>query len=186
MLVHFININGLAGKVEEIRRFNDTNNIKLCMLVETWLAPNASIPFRPYINNITTTNNDYSTRGGRRNTGGILIFSPLNAISPPNSLLFTDPDGCFSIIKLSDIILIAAYISPSQPDTKIDDLLLKTEQFTEGFSQLCIIIGDLNARMHQDTGDSTVNTRGKKLRTALLNTPLMTLLPTRNYYKAPI
>lgn len=177
MLVHFSNINGLSGKVEEIQRFNNTNNIKLNILVETWLAPNASVPFRPYINNITTTNNDFSARGGRRNSGGILIYSPFNAFSPPNCLLFSDPDGCFSVLKIGEIILLAAYISPSQPDSKLDDLLSKAEHFSDGFSKLCIIIGDLNARMHHDTGDSTDNTRGKKLRQDLLNTPLLIQLP---------
>jgi hypothetical protein len=55
MLIHFANINGLAGKLEEVRRFNNNNNIKLNILVETWLAPNASVPFRPHISNINLT-----------------------------------------------------------------------------------------------------------------------------------
>jgi len=177
MLINFININGLAGKIEEIKRFNNTNNITLTILVETWLSPNASVPFRPYIQNITATNPDLTAKGGRRNNGGILIFSPSNTFAPHNALLYTHPAGCFSVLNIQNIIVIATYISPAQPNTMIDELLAKAEHYSDGFSKRCVIIGDLNARMHRDTGDSTDNTRGKLLRQALLNSALSLQTP---------
>jgi hypothetical protein len=85
--------------------------------------------------------------------------------------------SCFSILQIEDIILIAAYISPSQPDNIIDNLLSKAEHYSMRFTKRCVIIGDLNARMHKDTGDSIDNVRGKKLCQALLNSVLSLQLP---------
>lgn len=168
--VHFANLNGLSGKAEEVRRFNLDSNIDLTLLVETWLSPAASVPFRPHLVNLTNNNNEVIA-GGRRNTGGILAFAKTD-LHNNLRVLFEDPAGFFAVLRVKDLIILTAYVPPAASNTIINALLDAAEQYSEGLSLRCMVVGDLNARMGNVTGDSTSNPRGIFLKEALNNSAL--------------
>ena len=178
MLVHLFNANGLAGKAEEICQFNSQVQVDLSFIVETWLSPAASVPFRPHIANLMTENLQ-DTLGGRRSTGGILVFGKRSLHQNQYRVLFEDKDSCFIALEVVDVILIGCYVSPSQPEEKLTQILTKAEELSAGFTKNCVVFGDLNARMGEVTGDSMTNSRGRRLLGELENTPLTVQQPNQ-------
>ena len=178
MLVHLFNANGLAGKAEEICHFNSQVHVDLSFIVETWLSPTASVPFRPHIANLMTENT-LGISGGRRSSGGVLVFGKRGLQQNLYRVLFEDKEACFVAVEVMDVILVGCYVSPSRPNEKLVEILAKAEELSDGFSRRCVIFGDLNARMGAATGDSLVNTRGGWFLGELANTPLTLQTPTQ-------
>ena len=146
MIINLFNANGLAGKAEEICQFNSQMHINLTFILETWLAPTASVPFRPHISNITNTITEAIT-GGRRHQGGILVFANDLKTHQNVRVLFQDNSGCYVAVEIQDIIVIAVYLSPSQSNAKLTEILDKAADLSDNFSKRCVVLGDLNARM---------------------------------------
>ena len=175
MIINLFNANGLACKAEEICQFNSQMHINLTFILETWLAPTASVPFRPHISNVTNTITEAIT-GGRRNHGGILVFANDLKTHQNVRVLFQDNSGCYVAVEILDVIVIAVYLSPSQPNSKLTEILDKAADLSDNFSKRCVVLGDLNARL-AELGDSITNTRGRFLRDELDNYPLEIQLP---------
>ncbi|KAI9325336.1 hypothetical protein BDR26DRAFT_962721 [Obelidium mucronatum] len=137
---------------------------------ETWLSPQASVPFRPHIANLMTLNLN-PTAGGCRATGGLLAFASPGA--PKNyRVIFEDKDSCYMALQVGDVVLIPVYLAPAQPDTKLQELLVKAEELSDRFSKRCVVFGDLNARIGEESGDSMTNPRGRLLLDELTNSQL--------------
>ncbi|KAJ3338415.1 hypothetical protein HDU83_008171, partial [Entophlyctis luteolus] len=79
---------------------------------------------------------------------------------------------------MQDIVIVVAYIPPSAPDGIVDDVIQQASTLSNGFELRCIIVGDLNARIGDATGDTATNTRGTVLLQALATTPLRVQKPT--------
>ena len=45
MKIQIFNTNGLVGKADAIERFANEQKTDICATFETWLAPNATVPF---------------------------------------------------------------------------------------------------------------------------------------------
>jgi hypothetical protein len=171
----FVNLNGLAGKAEEVLRFNKDNDIDLTLMVETWLSPSASVPFRPQIINLTNYNNQV-TIGGRRASGGILVTCKPH-IHNQCRVLFEDPGNSFAVFRANTLVIIVVYLPPSADDGKLVEILAAAERYTNELTLQCIIVGDLNARMGNITGDTITNPRGARLRNELENSAITIQMP---------
>ena len=87
-------------------------------------------------------------------------------------VLYEDKDQCYLALLVNDIILLAAYIAPSRADAKLQEILAKAEELSDGFQKQIIVFGDLNARLGEATGDSAINPRGRLLLEELVDSQL--------------
>ncbi|KAJ3223136.1 hypothetical protein HDU81_009382 [Chytriomyces hyalinus] len=71
--------------------------------------------------------------GGQHNFGGILAFSTAT-LSPQFQIIYEDPLGFYCAIRISDLIIITAYIPPSADNRVLGDMLQKAETLAEGFT----------------------------------------------------
>ena len=160
MRVGTFNANGLAGKADPILNFSQHNELDITVITETWLAPNGNIPIlKNIIVNLTNANNEI-IQGGRRYTGGVLIFaSP--AFRNSVRVVFEDPNNNYAILKIDGIFITAGYFAPSEPHQTLLDCIDKSLETAAGAD--LIVLGDLNARVGAVVGDHQTNQRGRAL-----------------------
>ena len=164
--IAFFNARGLHGKVEEIRLFAVSSHIDITFIAETWLRPNTPSPLPNTIINITNPIPQRTRHQGRQVTGGILCFIS-SRFKDKVRIIFQDPRRYFVVALVGDSLVAAAYLVPTAPHTELNRILDVIEDLCTEMHCDCIMVGDLNARSTQITGDHATNERGRYLEALL-------------------
>jgi Reverse transcriptase (RNA-dependent DNA polymerase)/Endonuclease-reverse transcriptase len=87
--------------------------------------------------------------------------------------------GRVAVVEVNGVTLISAYLppAPTVADTCIDELLTLADEVIQNGANKCVVVGDLNARSRALTGDSTDNSRGRRLAAALAGSELRVQKP---------
>ena len=118
--------------------------------------------------------------GGRRSTGGILIFTSTPFVSSNIEILFTCPANNYVILLISNVVFGIAYIPPSASHNVLISFLDKTQHLANG--RPMVILGDFNARSQRLSGDHTTNARGSKLQDYISESPLVVQTPVQGQF----
>lgn len=140
--VLFLNVNGLIGKTNWLLKYRKENNIDLMCLVETWLSPPDSCPFKRNV--VVDQRNKRNI--GRRSTGGILILTSTRLRSHVE-VTELEPGNNFCIIKLfKRITMVVGYFAP-RPE--VNGIFMECLEKTAWHCQNedTILVGDLNANL---------------------------------------
>lgn len=133
-----LNVRGLSGNAEAVDDLIQAHGVQFLALTETWLRPMDPIPL-PY----RTENTCLPPYGQRyRGQGGVTLV-----IKPNITYRVVDKVAAKShqliAIKVRGITIIALYLSPSLPRTRIMEILKHIQRIARGPT---VIAGDLNGR----------------------------------------
>jgi hypothetical protein len=175
MRLGFANVNGLHGKAEVCKDFQERNDIDIMFLVETWLQQGQSTAIiHPFFS--VSQPSGMLRAGGRRANGGILGFGKPEWRSEI-TMKYEDPQRNFVVIQIQDILIGIGYFPPSLEDSRVFEALETMTSLAEREAKELIICGDLNARCGVATGDHTSNMRGQMLLRHLLEAEINILTP---------
>jgi hypothetical protein len=167
MKIQIFNTNGLVGKADAIERFANEQKTDICATFETWLAPNATVPFPSVVADHRCAISEVIV-GGRRYPKGVLVHTNSAAYRTAARELHTALDNNAAVVDVNGVTFIFAYLPPSyKPDTCMQDLVDLANSLVDAGASRCVIAGDLNARSMALAGDHLTNTRGRNLEAAL-------------------
>ena len=156
-----LNIQSIKNKLDELKHFLATNNIDVCSINETWLAPTDRLV-------IPTYQIFRKDRTGQRG-GGVCILVHERLLAAPVSIQSTEEIVMVKInncLRNGQSLAIGSYYSP--PDQPIDSSLLHDLAATH---PNLIIMGDLNCH-HELWNDKKKNASGQLLADLLENSDL--------------
>jgi exonuclease III len=162
MRIGFFNANGLSGKADTILHFIVEKKIDIFIIAETWLKPSASTLIRNTFINITKPTNFILNNGGRRSLGGIMVVCNPKYRQALRTVEI-DQDQDYIILRIENYIIGAAYLSPSANDAKLEQFMTNVQQHATDLQCEYVIMGDINARIGNFSGDTLTNKRGRQL-----------------------
>lgn len=162
--IAFININGIASKVDKIKQYmnSNKNNVDILCIVETWLREDDKVAFRPIVADVRC-----DRMVGSRGSEGIMILAK-DSISREIQVRKIDDSKRWIRLEIaSTLTLIVAYHPPSMTEEEVKRFWEEMDVIMSDREKEVILVGDFNARMSKVTGDSTTNSRGRWLEGAL-------------------
>ena len=153
-----LNVRGLAGNAEAVKELIRTHGLQLLALTETWLRPMDPVPL-PYATEsicLPPTGQRYRGQGGVT-----LVIQPETRYHLIEKI--AENTHQLVAIRIGGTTIVALYLSPSLPKTRLLEILKHLQKITRGSA---IILGDLNSRhpsweVDLPTGHS--NTQGNTL-----------------------
>lgn len=139
----FLNVNGLIGKTNWLFEYRKNNNIDLLCMVETWLSPPDSCPFKRNI--IADIRNPRTS--GKRSTGGILVVSS-SRLRKYVQILEVDPERNYCVLRLFKNTQIIVCYFPPRPELNDPFRQCLAKMATTALDQDVLLIGDLNGNLN--------------------------------------
>ena len=157
----FININGVKNKVDKVKSVMSRENLDILICVETWLEVGDNAGVRPLLVDIRKGRRDGMFRGN----GGICILVKKGI---KVRVIHEDVNKNWVMLGVGNNKIIAAYFSPSEDERKVRELLGMVDNMISNNERI-MIVGDLNGRVKELTGDSTLCARGRWMKEFIIN-----------------
>jgi exonuclease III len=175
MLVQFstFNINGLYGKDKPLMRFLTQHKIDVLLLQETHLLPFQHSPLKNTFVDLRKKIEYLQQRGGKHRRGGVLVKIS-DRLRNKAELIKEDLNHSnWAIFQIGNLLIATGYFSPTTNDDLFFEFLGQIERLLDSNPNLGVVVaGDFNARLGEATGDTLVNSRGRKLLAFLVESPL--------------
>ncbi len=178
MRVLCYNAQGLVAEADCIRQFASDNLVDLVLITETWLFEYDSTILNNVILNIAEPTSN--SRRGRRATGGIMACCFNADLKNEFSIVHTDIDRHYALLKVLGVFICVIYLPPSADDTKLTQILDNVLNIAQ--TNDIIICGDINARLGRFADDHALDSRGKVLLSYLEDNPLYLQTPSEGRY----
>ncbi len=173
--IGYLNAAGIRNKEHLINQIIEKETLSVMSIAETWLAPNANNPFNnPTFDLRKEATGKYTGLSAR---GGLTGFQCNKHTQL--SLLEQDPHKQWTFTKIHNTIISFVYFPPSTKTKELDEYWDKVIRISDNGTKPLIIIGDMNARLGNITGDSRQDGHFKKVEAWLEHTNFHILNPSR-------
>ena len=177
-----LNTEGLKSHLDELLAFMDTKGLSFLVLSETWLRPRQILSNPAIVWDVRVPR---PNGPGGRGTGGIMVVrnTRLTTVQDFNCLEVDHTDQAYIWFRFRSIIVGGFYLSPHMPLEICMYKILTAENYIQRFgrSSQVFLAGDLNMRLGEQGGDTTVNARAS-LDAILRQMGLRRLRPINDQY----
>lgn len=176
--IGFANVQGVANRCQGVTQFMSTRKLDIFFLVETWLIEEQSFSnLRGVFTEMRLSKSELSVNAKRGKEGIIVLAN--EGVKSLISIVKKSVSKRWIVLKVADFYIACCYFPPLTAATN--------EEMFEFFSYIqehkdidydrLVIVGDINARLGDMTGDDSINTRGTWLKKTILNHFALKIMP---------